>query len=188
VPLSGAPVVSAVAQAGLGLTAGQDLAVAAGENVHWASGGDLDAAVGGAVRLHAGQAIGLLGGALQPGQDAAGTGVNLIAGAGDLELQAQDGPLQVAAAKDVTVQSAHGAIDWAALKRIVISTAGGAAVVLENGGVEFIAPGTFTVRATQRSFVGPARYNYPLMPMPDSICAPCLLSAARMASPFAART
>ncbi|WP_084151108.1 type VI secretion system Vgr family protein [Azohydromonas australica] len=166
VPLSGAPVLSAAACAGLGLVAGQDFAVAASENVHLACGGDMDAAVGGAARIHAGQAIGILGGAIQPGQDAAGTGVSLIAGAGDLELQAQDGPLQVAAAKDVTVQSAHGSIDWAAVKRIVISTAGGAAVVLENGNVEFIAPGTLTVRAGRRSFVGPANFNYqmPLMP------------------------
>ena len=166
VSLSGAPVLSAVGRAGLGLVAGQDLAVAAGENVHLACGGDMDAAVGGAARIHAGQAIGILGGAIHPGQDAAGTGVSLIAGAGDLELQSQDGPLQVAAAKDVTVQSAHGAIDWAAVKRIVISTAGGAAVVLENGNVEFIAPGMFTVRAGMRSFVWPARCTYRMPQLP----------------------
>jgi uncharacterized protein (DUF2345 family) len=138
----------------------------AGENVHLASGGDLEQAVGGAARIHAGQAIGILGGAIQPGQEAAGTGVTLIAGAGDLELQAQDGPLQVAAAKDVTFQTAHGSTEWAALQRIVIATAGGASLVLENGNVEFIAPGTLTVRAGMKRFIGAASFSYqmPLMP------------------------
>jgi uncharacterized protein involved in type VI secretion and phage assembly len=67
VPLCGAPVIQAVARAGLGLSAGQDLAVTAGENVHLASGGDLEQVVWGAARIHAGQAIGILGGAIQPG-------------------------------------------------------------------------------------------------------------------------
>jgi uncharacterized protein (DUF2345 family) len=161
-------VISAVARAGLGLTAGQDIAVTAGENVHLASGGDVEQAVGGAARIHTGQAIGILGGAIQPGQEAAGTGVTLIAGAGDLALQAQDGPLQVAAAQDVTFQTAHGPIEWAAIKRIVIATAGGAALVLENGGVDFIAPGTLTVRAGMKRFIGPANYSYRMPQLPHA--------------------
>jgi uncharacterized protein (DUF2345 family) len=163
---SGKAVVKLSAQAGIAVAAAQDVAVTAGENVHLASGADMNLSAGGAARLHAGQAIGLLGGAMQPGSEAAGTGMTLVAGAGDVEMQAQDGTLQMAAMKDVTFQTVHGPIDFAAAKRIVIATTGGAAVVLEKGNVEFIAPGKFTVRAGKRSFVGGANYNYvmPLMP------------------------
>jgi type VI secretion system secreted protein VgrG len=167
VPQSNAPVVNLSARAGVAVAAARDVALTAGENLHLSSGAGLDVAAGGAARVHAGQAIGVLGGAMQPGGDAAGTGLTVIAGAGDVELQAQDGPMQVAALRDVTFQTVHGAIDWAAAKRIVISTAGGAALVMENGNVEFIAPGTFTVQAGKRSFVGGAHYSYRLPPMPQ---------------------
>jgi uncharacterized protein (DUF2345 family) len=113
--------------------------------------------------------------------------VTLIAGAGDLDLQAQDGPLQVAAAKDVTFQTAHGPIEWAALQRIVIATAGGAAIVLENGNVDFIAPGTLTVRAGMKRFIGPARYEYQMPLLPKQVCVECLLKARASGAPFVIR-
>jgi hypothetical protein len=65
---------------------------------------------------YAGQAIGVLAGAIQPGTQAAGTGLTLIAGQGDIELQAQADTMQVAA-KGVTIQSANAHIDWAAAKQ-----------------------------------------------------------------------
>ncbi|NML14943.1 type VI secretion system Vgr family protein [Azohydromonas caseinilytica] len=187
VPQSNAPTLSLSARAGCAITAAQDVAVAAGENVHLASGADMDVVAGGAARLHAGQAIGVLGGAIEPGGEAAGTGLSLIAGNGDLELQAQSGTLQVAAMQDVTFQSARGPIDWAAAKRIVVSTAGGAALVFENGSVDFIAPGTLTVRAGVKQFLGAARHEYPMPVLPSQICVECLLKARASGSPFVLR-
>jgi type VI secretion system VgrG family protein len=172
VPHGGAAVVSLSARAGLAMTAGHDLVFASLENVQLGSGEDLDVAVGGAMRMHTQQAIGILGGAAQPAgagaQDgtAAGTGLTLIAGAGDMELQAQAGMLQVAARDDLRIQSQGGQVDWASAKKITLSTAGGAGLVIEGGSVTFMGPGTITVRSATKSFVGPAKadQNLPLLP------------------------
>jgi type VI secretion system secreted protein VgrG len=122
-------------------------------------GGDLPhLATGGAHRVHTGQAIGVLGGAVKPGTEAAGTGLTLMAAQGDVELQAQSDALQVAAKGPVTIQSAHGHIDWAAAKKIVISTAGGASITIEGGDITFECPGKLLIHAGIKSFVGPETY------------------------------
>ena len=64
---------------------------------------------------------------------------------------------------------------------------GGASITIEGGHIIHACPGTFTVLAGHKSFLAAALVRYPLPPMPREICKSCLLSAARMASPFAAR-
>jgi uncharacterized protein (DUF2345 family) len=188
VPHSSAPVVQVNARAGLGVVSGQDTVFVSDENVQLTSGLDTDVAAGGAMRVHTGQAIGILGGAIKPGDQAAGTGVTMIAGAGDIDVQAQAATLQVAALKDVLIQSQSAGIDWAAAKRIVIATAGGASITIEGGNVTFACPGTITVHAGRKSLVGPAKVIHPMPTFPQQVCQSCLLSAASMASPFAAKT
>jgi type VI secretion system secreted protein VgrG len=128
------PVLSISAQAGWMLSAGQDIQVAAGETQTWGAGRDLSWATGGSQRFHSGQAIGVLAEATAPGDKAAGKGITLIAGKGDIEIQAQAqaDALQVAAKQNVTIQSKTAHIDWAAAKRIVLSTAGGASITIEG--------------------------------------------------------
>ena len=86
----------------------------------------------------------------------------MIAGKGDIEVQAQADKMQVAAKLDVTIQSANAHIDWAAAKRIVMSVAGGASITLEGGNITVMCPGMMTVRAGVKSFVGPEAASYPL--------------------------
>ena len=186
VPQTTDPVVAISAKAGLAIAAGQDVAMAAGENVVVGAGQDLLFAAGGSARVHSGQAIGVLGGAVGSGSEAAGKGLTLIAGAGDVELQAQADRMQVAAKGDVSIQSKSGFVDWAAAKKITLATAGGARIVIEGGNITVECAGKITVRAGTKSFVGPqgASYGLPLMPM--SICVECMLKAARSGSPFSA--
>jgi len=160
------PVLAIAAKAGLGIVAGQDVQFAAGETASFTSGQDTQLAVGGAMRIHTGQAIGMLGGAIKPGAQAAGTGLTLIAAQGDVEMQAQAGPMQIAAKNDVTIQSAGAHIDWAAAKKIVLSTAGGASITIEGGNIVSECPGKITVRASVKSFTGPAMaaYGFPRLP------------------------
>ena len=94
--------------------------------------------------------------------------------------------MQVAAKNDVTVQSANAHIDWAAAKRIVMSTAGGANITIEGGNITVMCPGTITVRAGVKSFVGPESTPYGLPLLPQSICVECMLKAARSGAPFSA--
>jgi uncharacterized protein (DUF2345 family) len=169
-------VVNVSARAGLAIVAGQDIAFVSAENVQLGSGQDMDVAAGGAMRVHTGQAIGLLGGAIQPGTEAVGTGVTMIAGSGDLDFQSQAATMQLAALKDVILQSQSAGIDWAAARKITLSTAGGASIVIEGGNVTFECPGTITVHAGSKHFVGAASQDVampalPLAPMPPDV--PC---------------
>jgi type VI secretion system secreted protein VgrG len=174
------------AQAGWMLSAGQDIQVTAGETITWGAGQDISWAIGGSQRIHSGQAIGVLAGAVAPGDKAAGKGITLIAGQGDIEVQSQADTLQVAAKQDVSIQSKTAHIDWAAAKRIVLSTAGGASITLEGGNIIVECSGTITVKAGTKSFVGAERQQYGLPLMPSSVCVECMLKAAKSGSPFSA--
>jgi uncharacterized protein (DUF2345 family) len=179
------PVVAMAAKAGLAVVAGGDVQMAAGETITLASGRDTQWAVGGAARLHTGQAIGMLAGAMRAGDEAAGTGLTLVAAQGDIEMQAQSGTLQVAAKNDVSVRSATAHIDWAAATRISLSTAGGAHVTIEGGGITVQCPGTIAIRAGKKSFVGPQALHAALPDLPASeFCLPCFMRAMRSASPL----
>ena len=159
-------VVSVSARAGLAMVSGQDTAFVSNENVQLASGQDIDVAAGGALRLHTGQAIGILGGAIKAGDKAAGTGLTMIAGSGDVDVQAQAGTLQVASLDDLKIQSQSDNVNWASAKKITLSTAGGASIVIEGGNVTFMCPGTITVHAGTKSFVGAANVNTKLPALP----------------------
>jgi type VI secretion system secreted protein VgrG len=185
-PHSVDPIVAVVAQAGLATTAGQDIQFAAADTIHIASGQDTNQAVGGAFRLHTGQAIGVLGGATKPGDQAAGKGVTIIAGKGDIDYQAQASTITISAKQDVKIQSQTQHIDWAAAKKIVLSVSGGASITIEGGNITFEMPGKLLVKAAKKSFVGPGKELYGLPLLPASICVDCLLKAARAGSPFAA--
>jgi type VI secretion system secreted protein VgrG len=169
VPHTTDPVIGIAAKAGLGLVAGQDIVLAAGEGIHTAAGQDSTRAIGGAARLHTGQAIGVLAGAVQPGDEAAGTGITMIAGYGDVNVQAQSDTLQIAAKGLVNVQSANSHIDWAAAKKITLQTAGGAQIVIEGGGITVQCPGKITVHAATKSMVGAqvVQYTLPTLPKGD---------------------
>jgi type VI secretion system secreted protein VgrG len=121
--------------------------------------------VGGAYRLHTGQAIGVLAGAVGAGSQAAGTGLTLIAGSDNTELQAQAGTLQIAARDDVNIQSQSAHIDWAAAKKITLATAGGASIVIEGGNITVACPGTITVKASAKRFAGPTNMGYEMNAM-----------------------
>ncbi len=160
------PIVTIAAKAGLAIAAGQDVALLAGENLVMAAGQDLQVASGGSGRVHSGQAIGVLGGAIGAGDQAAGKGLTLIAGQGDVELQAQADTMQVAAKGDVQIQSKSSHIDWAAAKKITLATAGGASIVIEGGNITVMCSGKITVRAGTKSFVGAETTSQGMPEMP----------------------
>lgn len=158
------PTVSVAARAGLVGTAGQDIALTANDVVSLASAGTADAAVGGAMRIHTGQAIGILAGAIEPSASgpvpsAKGSGLTMIAGSGDLSLQAQSSTMQLAAKSDLTLQSATAPVNFAAAKRIVIANAHGSSITIADGKIIVKCRGTYTVRAGKKSLVGPAEVS-----------------------------
>jgi type VI secretion system secreted protein VgrG len=180
--------IAIVGKAGVGLTAGQDIHLSSQDTTHLASGQDTHWAVGGQARVHAGQAIGFLAGAIQPGGgEAAGKGLTLIAAQGAIDLQAQAGAAQVAAKDLLEIKTAQGVVTVAAAKKVTLAVSGGASITIDGGAITVECPGKILVQAGQRSFVGGGTMSWTMPAMPTSVCKPCLLSAASMASPFAAK-
>ncbi len=165
-------IVAITARAGLAIAAGQDVALLAAESIVLATGADASFASGGQARVHSGQAIGVLGGAIGPGNESVGKGLTFIAARGDVELQAQGGAMQVAAKGDLAIQSRSGHIDWAAAKKITLATAGGARIVIEGGNITVECGGKITVRAGTKSFVGPEQASYALPEFADATLNP----------------
>jgi uncharacterized protein (DUF2345 family) len=165
VPHTADGVIALSARGGLHLTS-QDQIQAANDTIHTGTGQDATRAIGGAYRLHTGQAIGVLAGAVQPGSEAAGTGLTLIAGQGDVNLQAQADAMQIAAKGLVNVQSANGHVDWAAAKKITLKTEGGACIEISADGVTAQCPGKIEVNAATKQMEGAAQQSYALPRMP----------------------
>ena len=179
------PVIAIAAQGGVHAAVGQDCQLAANDTIAVLSGTDTQFATGGQLRVHAGEAIGMLGGAVKPGEG--GLGLQLIAAQDDIVFQAQSDTLTVQARDDVNVISAHAHIDWAAAKSISLSTAGGANITIAGGNITVQCPGKLTIHAGVKDFDGPARLDYPLLALPTSICVDCLLKAREAGTPFVPR-
>jgi uncharacterized protein involved in type VI secretion and phage assembly len=181
-PHSTDPIIALTAKAGLGVVAGTDLQLANGETVSLMSGQDSQLVSGGQLRLHSGQAIGLLGGAVKPGEN--GVGLQLIAAQQPVDIQAQNDVLSIQARDEINVMSANAHIDWAAAKSISLSTAGGANITIAGGNITVQCPGKISIKAGKKSFTGPERVGYPLPAMPRAICKKCKRDVTKSGSPF----
>jgi len=184
VPHMADPDIAFIGKAGIGLTAGQDLHLSSGDTTQIASGQDTHWAVGGQARVQTGQAIGVLAGAIQPGTEAAGKGLTMIAAQGPIDLQAQAGPAQVAAKQTLELKTASGVVNIAAAKRVVLAVSGGASIAIEGGQFTAQCPGKITVKAGNKVMAGGLKMPYGMPLMPQSVCVECMLKAARAGVPF----
>jgi hypothetical protein len=96
-PAAGASALHLQGQAGIAAIAALDQVLSAGHTVTEAAGQHIEQAVGGDLRLHAGQTLAVTAGLIKAGSGASGTGISLIAGQQDVQLQAQSDTLTVAA-------------------------------------------------------------------------------------------
>lgn len=172
VPHMADPNIALVGKAGIGLTAGQDLHLSAQDTAQIASGQDTHFAVGGQARIHTGQAIGVLAGAIQPGAEAAGKGLTMIAAQGPVDLQAQAGPAQVAAKQELQLKTANGVVNIAAAKKVTLAVSGGASITIEGGSFTAQCPGKITVQAGQKSMVGGGSMTVAFPSLPRSATKP----------------
>jgi len=158
------PIIAISARAGLGVTVGQAVQLSNGETVALMSGQDTQFVTGGQLRVHSGQAIGMLAGAVKPGEG--GIGLQVIAAKDAIDVQAQADVLKVQARDEVNVVSANAHVDWAAAKSVTLSTAGGANITIEGGNITVQCPGKITIHAGKKSFTGPASDNFVLPHLP----------------------
>jgi type VI secretion system VgrG family protein len=150
VPHSADALTTIAGRGGIGAIAGQSLHVAAGETLNLGSGQHTNMAVGHQLRLHASQAIGLLAGA----HKANGVGLNLIAGKGPLNVQAQHDTLALRSKGDLKLVSANAAVEMAAKQSIHLATSQGAFLTIEGGNLTFGCPGKILVQAGNHKLVG----------------------------------
>jgi len=168
VPHMADPNIAIVGKAGVGITAGQDLHLSAHDTAQIASGQDTHWAVGGQARIHTGQAIGILAGAIQPGSEAAGTGLTMIAAQGPIDLQSQAGPAQIAAKQTLELKTANGVVNIAAAKKVTLAVSGGASITIEGGSFTAQCPGKITVQAGMKSMVGGGTQSWVMPGLPRS--------------------
>lgn len=152
-----------VAQAGAGIVAAaRTLVQAAAGSLTHAAGGDLDSLSTRSWQLHSGGGIGVLAGALagscgvEAGAAvAAPPGLGVTAVSGDAELRADGGDATLAARDALMLHSVSGRVHLQAGRRLVLATEGGAGITFAAGDLRLECPGTLTVQASQRHFVGP---------------------------------
>jgi type VI secretion system secreted protein VgrG len=169
VPHTTDPIITISAKAGLGLIAGQALQFNTGQTLSLGSGLDSNTAVAGQSRTHSGQALGILAGAIKPGEG--NTGLSLIAAQDPIELQAQSDTLKVQSKAQTQLISVSSNVDFAAAKKIRLATAAGASITIEGGAITVQCPGQITVHAAQKSFTGPTNQNYPMPQLPKGTLA-----------------
>ncbi|WP_237656343.1 type VI secretion system Vgr family protein [Xanthomonas translucens] len=158
VPHTGDALLGLAAPAGIGVVAGQGLSWSVGETLTLASGAGSEAAIAGDARLHSGQAIGVLAAAVDGGQTQAHS-LSLVSGEGALDVQAQSDEVRVQSKEGLKLISANAEVELAAGKTIHLAVAGGASVTIEGGNITFACPGTITVHASKKSFVGPVHLS-----------------------------
>jgi uncharacterized protein involved in type VI secretion and phage assembly len=178
-------IIAITARAGLGVVAEQDLQIAIGETATLMSGQDTQYAVGSQFRIQNGQSIGMLGGAMKPGDKS--IGLQFIAAKDAVDLQAQADVLGVQARDQVDIISANAHIDWAAAKSISLSTAGGSNITISGGNITVQCPGKITIHAGKKSFIGPEKKPYALPLLPQTVCVECMLKARAAGAPFVPR-
>ncbi|MEC5387280.1 type VI secretion system tip protein TssI/VgrG [Uliginosibacterium sp. H3] len=148
IPHSTDALLTLAAKGGLGLVAGQDLQFANGESITLASGQDSNFALADKLRIHAGQALGILSSAQGQGS------LKAIAAQGPVLVQAQADTMTLAAKEQLKMIAVNDKLDLAANKKVHMAVAGGAAITIEGGKITVQCPGTLTVHASQKSFVG----------------------------------
>ena len=178
-------IIAIAAKAGVGVIAGQGIELANGETVTLMSGQDSQFFTGGQMRVHAVQAIGVLTGAVKPGEE--NTGLQMIAAKDAIDIQAQSDTINVQARDMIDIISTNAHIDWAAAESISLSTAGGANITISGGNITVQCPGKIMIHAGKKSFVGPEKLDYTLPQFPRSeICVECVKKAMQSGSPLAA--
>jgi type VI secretion system secreted protein VgrG len=161
IPHSTDALLTLAAKDGLGLVAGQNLQFANGESITFASGQDSNFALADKLRIHTGQALGILASAQGKGS------LKAIAAQGPVLVQAQADTMTLAAKEQLKIVAVNDKLDLAASKKIHLATAGGAAITIEGGKITVQCPGTLTVHASQKSFVGGGKVDTALPHFPQ---------------------
>ena len=137
---------------GIGIVSPKSVRMASGgASVGLMSGKNTDISAGESITLAATKTVSVF---------AQGEGMQLIAGAGKLDIQAQKGELNAAAQQDITISSTEGKVTVSASQELTI-TCGGAYIKLSGGNIEMGAPGNILLKCANAQKMGPATLDTP---------------------------
>lgn len=137
---------------GIGIVSPKSIRVASGgASVGLMSGKNTDISAGESITLAATKTVSVFA------QDA---GMQLFAGAGKVDIQAQGGELNAEAQQDITISSSEGKVTMNASQELLI-TCGGAYIKLSGGNIELGAPGNILLKCTNAQKMGPTTLNTP---------------------------
>ncbi|EOJ6003271.1 type VI secretion system Vgr family protein [Cronobacter sakazakii] len=140
---------------GMAFTSGEHTQLTATKNVAVSAGGDISVGVMGNMTALAGEKLGLF---------AHSGPLSLKSGEGPLEVQAQNGGMQLAAEKKVTLTSVSD-ISFAGKKRITL-IGGGSYLKLEAGKIEYGTPQVY-LRKVEKTYLGASKSRqaeFPYLP------------------------
>ncbi|MBA7913636.1 type VI secretion system tip protein VgrG [Enterobacter roggenkampii] len=160
---------------GMALTSGEHLQMTAAKNVAINAGGDISIGTMGNMTALAGEKLGLFA---RTGQ------LSLKASEGPVEMQAQNGRMQLFAEQKLTLSSASD-ISFVGKKRITL-TGGGSYLRLEAGKIEYGTTAMYLRRTKRTMAAAPATMPLPIPllpgqypPLSGTICIECLLNAIK---------
>ncbi|MCE0811471.1 type VI secretion system Vgr family protein [Buttiauxella sp. S04-F03] len=143
---------------GVGIVSPKAVRVASGgESVAVVSGANTDISAGKSFTAAAGETVSLY---------ANSKGMQLIAGKGKVDIQAQDDNIEALAKKDITVTSTESTITITAAKELIL-TCDGAYIKISGGNIELGAPNNILLKATNVQKMGPASLNTPPVTFPQ---------------------
>ncbi|GAB3629585.1 Actin cross-linking toxin VgrG1 [Pandoraea terrae] len=152
----------ASASGGIALATPRSIQQAAGENVFASAGKHVDISAMKRITLAAGELISLCAHKL---------GLKLFAAKGKVEIQAQSDALDLLAEKQLRVASTSADVLVSGKTKAVMASSG-ACVKMENGSVDFMCTGEFTIKAASFRFEGPDGVSISLPALPKSDLSP----------------
>lgn len=141
------PGLVAYAPAGVGILSPETVRLASGgASIGLMSGKNTDISAGQSFTVAASEAVSLF---------AQAAGMKMYAGAGKVDIQAQDDAMNVSALKEISITSGQGSVKVNACQELVLSC-GGAYIKLSGGNIELGCPGNILLKAANVSKTGPA--------------------------------
>lgn len=143
---------------GIGLVSPQAVRVASGgSSVGLMSGKNTDISAGESITLAAARTVSIF---------AQSVGMQLFAGRGKLDIQAQDDELSALAKNDIAMTSTESTITITAAKELIL-TCGGGYIKLSDGNIEIADPQNILFKSTNWQKMGPASLTTPPVTFPQ---------------------
>ena len=168
------PLLLIASPAGIGLSTPKSTHIHSGDQMTMSSGADTNLAVGKSLIASIKEKISLF---------AYNAGIKLFAAKGKVEVQAQNGDIDIIAEKVLRLLSATDRIEIFAKKEVVIG-ADGSAIKINGSGITDMTSGKRIIHTSDLSVPGPQTTAYSLPTLPKEVCLECLKKRAKQRSAF----